>query len=146
VKVTDRAGSAALSSLKTSVASWERSTSLVLELGAGDAGELQEGVNERAHALHAVAHAIDVVAAFIGELVGEVLLQREGEAVDGAQRGAKIVRDGVAEGFELLVGDGELAGAEFDALFEIGIEEGDLGGAVGKGAAAGTPRKGPCGR
>jgi len=98
------------------------------ELLAGDAGELQEGVDELAHALDAGADAADVVAADGVDGFGVVLFQGEGEAVDGAEGGAEVVGDGVAEGFELAVGGFELGGAEADALFEGGVEEVNLGG------------------
>ena len=44
------------------------------------------------------------------------------EAVYAAQRGAQIVRDGVAEGLEFLVGSLELCGALPDAAFQLLIE------------------------
>ena len=37
------------------------------------------------------------------------------------------MRDGVAEGFELLIGEGELAGALRDAVFEFGVRCGECG-------------------
>src|SRR5665213_1705976 len=83
-------------------------------LGAADAGELEQGIDQAAHALDAVTDAADVVAAGIVDGLGIVLFEGAAEAVDGAERRAEVVRDGVTEGFELAVGGFELGGAELD--------------------------------
>ena len=48
------------------------------------------------------------------------------EAADVAERRAQVVRHGVGEGLELLVGRVELGGASPDALLELGVEATDL--------------------
>ena len=73
------------------------------ELGAADAREREEVVDELAHALCAGAHPAEVVAPSLVEAVAVVLEQRLAEAVDRAQRRAQVVRDRVAERLELLV-------------------------------------------
>ena len=54
--------------------------------------------------------------------VAVVLEHGEAEAVDGAQRRAQVVGDGVDELLQLLVGRGELARALGDAPLEVGVE------------------------
>ena len=91
-------------------------------VGAGDAGELEECVYETAHALHPGADALDIVAADLVDCIRVVLFEGEREAIDGAERSAQIVRDGVGEGFQFPVGVFELGGALPDAFFEGDVE------------------------
>ena len=48
------------------------------------------------------------------------------QADDKAQRGAQIVGDGIAEGFQFLVGGLQLGRAFGDALFQVGVEPADF--------------------
>ena len=55
------------------------------------------------------------------EHVAVVLDEGLAERVDGAQRGAQIVRDRIREGGQLLIGGGEIGGALRHQAFEIGV-------------------------
>ncbi len=92
---------------------------LVLHLGAGQAGELEQIVDEATHALGAGPNAVDVVFARIVQLVAIVLEESLGEPVDPAQRRSQIVRDRVGECLELLVGCGELDRSVVHQLIEV---------------------------
>ncbi len=100
------------------------------EIGAGDAGELEEGVDKLSHALDAGADTLNVVAASSVDGVGVVFREGEREAVYGAKRSAQVVGDGVGEGFELAVGGFELGSALANALFEGGVENSNFGGVL----------------
>ncbi len=85
------------------------------ELGAVDAREREDAVDQLRHALGAVHDAPQVVAPHLVELVAAVLDERVAEAGDAAQRGAQIMGHGVGEGLQLAVGELELRGAVGDA-------------------------------
>src|SRR5438552_9025777 len=91
----------------------------VPDLRARHAREIQESVDEVAHPDGRPDDPLERVLARLAETVGAILRQRPAEALDAAQRRAQIVRDGVGERLELLVGDPELGGALGDALLEL---------------------------
>ena len=101
---------------------------------AAEAGEGEEVIDKLAHALASEANALEVTAALGIELGAEVVEDHLGQPVNGAQGGAEIVGNGVAESLEFLVGGLQLDGALGDALLELGVQMSDflLGGlAVG---------------
>lgn len=91
---------------------------LAAHLGARDARELQQIVDQLRHVRSACAHPREIMPALVIEPVGVVLEQRLTETVDGAQRGAQVVRYRVAERFELTVDRLELHGA----LLKVPVE------------------------
>src|SRR5437867_4808637 len=95
-------------------------------LAAGYARELEQVVYELRHALARHAHAGDILLSLIVQLSGIILEQRLRETVDSPQRGPQIVRDRVAEGFELFICHLELRGALTDPLLQFGIQPPDL--------------------
>src|SRR3546814_5853936 len=78
------------------------SSDLLLQhhIGPRHAGELEEIVNQHAHALRTPAHPVQIVAPLGIEIFGAVFQQRLTKAVDGAQRRAQVGGDGVAEGLQ----------------------------------------------
>ena len=74
-----------------------------MELGPRDPREREETVDELAHALRREPDSFEVLLALRGQRIGAVLQQREPEPVDAAERRAEVVRDRVAERFELEV-------------------------------------------
>ena len=58
---------------------------------AGDAGELEDVVDEGTHPLGGAAHAVEVTAAGVIELRRVFLGEQMGEAVDAAQGRAQVV-------------------------------------------------------
>ena len=101
--------------------------------GARHARQLQKVVDELGHALGGGADAPQVVLRGLVEDVAVVLGERQAEAVEGAQRRAQVVRDGVAERFQLPVGLRQLLGARGDAPLEVGVHlrKRRLGGQTG---------------
>ena len=95
----------------TSCARALRSTGWRLSDAAGDAREAEQVVDQLPHALRGVADPVQIVVALLVQLIGITGQQGGAKAVHGAQRGAQVVRDGVGEGFQFLVGGLELGGA-----------------------------------
>ncbi len=77
---------------------------LPAQLALGDAGEEQQALDELRHVLRRLAHAAQVIAPLVVELVRVVLEEGLAEAVDAPQRGAQIVGDRVAERLQLAAG------------------------------------------
>ena len=73
---------------------------------------------------------MDIVAAGLVDGGGVVLFEGQAEAVDSAEGSAEVVRDGVAEGFELAIDSLQLGGAERDPLFQRCVERTDLFGSL----------------
>ena len=104
---------------------------LAAGFGAADAGEGEEGVDDVAHADGGGDDAVEAVAGVGVEGVVVVLEEGGAVAAHGAQRGAQVVGDGVAEGFELGVGGlgGGLGGAQ--GLLGLALALGDGEGILG---------------
>src|ERR1700677_4741928 len=75
---------------------------------AADAREIEHVVDEAGHFASGGADALDVATALIVEAFAVIFDEGFAEAVDAAEGRAEVVRDGVAEGFELFVGFLEL--------------------------------------
>ena len=69
---------------------------------------------------------VEVVAALVVQAVRAVAEQGLAEAVDGPQRRAQVVGDGVGERLQLLHRLRQLRGALADALLELGVQRADL--------------------
>ena len=83
---------------------------LDLHFHAAGARQVEQVVDQQAHAAGGLADAVQVVAAFAGH--GTAFADQDlREGADVAHRGAQVVRDRVAEGFELLVDGFQLRGA-----------------------------------
>jgi hypothetical protein len=95
---------------------------LEAHLGARDAREHEQIVDESPHAPSRLANPAAIVERALVELVGVVLDQRLGETINGAQGGAQIVRHRVGEAFQFAVGGAQLGGSLFHALFELLVE------------------------
>ena len=78
-------------------------------LAAGDAGQLQQVLDEQVHARAFAADACEVFLRFHGQGGAVILLERLRPAADAAQRCAQVVRHRVAEALQLAVGEFELA-------------------------------------
>ena len=76
---------------------------LDVELAAAHLGQPQQVVDQRAHALAGGPHPLQVPVSRGIHHVAVVLEQRLREAVDAAQRRAKIVRYGIGERLQLAV-------------------------------------------
>ena len=105
---------------------------LFVEGRAADAREVEHVVDQARHFASGGADAIEVATALIVEAIGVIFEEGFAEAVDAAKRRAKIVRDGVAESFELFVGLLEFVGplAAEAGEFEVGADASEefLGG------------------
>src|SRR5271163_1930282 len=69
------------------------------ELGTPDAGEIQQIVDQLAHALRGTANSGEVLAPLRINTPGVVFEEDQAESVDAAERGAEIVGNRVAKGF-----------------------------------------------
>ena len=103
IHVTLRVGLRSLRSATDLARDLERSTSIALNLRARETRQLQQIVDQPAHALGRVAHARQMILSGFVEPIAPVLAQRLREAVDAAQRRAQVVRHGIAERLELAV-------------------------------------------
>ena len=98
-----------------------------LQFEAGHAREIEQVVDKLGHPAAGGLHAVQVVQRFLVEQVAVIFQQGLAKALDAAQRGAQVVRDGIRERFQLAVGGGQLLGALQDAPFQSLVELGDLG-------------------
>ncbi len=80
--------------------------------------ERQEIIDEMFHLLAAVANDLQQPARLVVELVPIVLLEDAGETVYRAQGRAQVVRNRIAEAFQLLVGRLEFVGANLQVPVE----------------------------
>lgn len=94
-----------------------------IHLGPTHAGKREQIVDEAAHAASGVGDDGKVAGGFFVEGSAGVFGEQGGEAVDVAEGCAEVVRDGVGEGFELLVGDFEAGVLEL----EVAVEFADFG-------------------
>jgi hypothetical protein len=90
---------------------------LVQELGVRDVGERQQSVREVGHQLYSGANAVQVVAAFLIEVLRQPQLELRAESVDGRQRRTQVVRERVRELAQVVVAFLQLRRAMSDALF-----------------------------
>jgi len=74
------------------------------QLGARDACKVEQIIDQGGHPLRRLAHALQIILGRARQLRAIILEQRQAEAVDAAQRRAQIVRDGITEGFQLVIG------------------------------------------
>ena len=74
-----------------------------LKFAAGDARQRQQVIDQKRHVLRSFTDVPQMLLAIIIEFFAAIFQQGQAEAVDTAQRRTKIVRDGIAEGFEFLV-------------------------------------------
>ena len=83
---------------------------------AAETRQIQHVVDELRHPPRGLAHPRQVLFPSLIELVLIADEKLAAEAIDAPQRRAEIVRHGVAEGFELLIGLAEPCGQLLDAL------------------------------
>ena len=88
---------------------------------------LQQGLDQRSHARRGIAHARQVLAPFLADRLAVAFAQDPAEAFDRAQRRAQVVGNAVGEGFQVLVGEGQLAGARGDPGFQRPVQRQHLG-------------------
>ena len=86
---------------------------LVLATGATHSYFGKDEWAPHAPGLKSIEDATEIANTFFGERGSVFFLEDAGEAVDVAKRGAKIMRDGVAEGLEFLIGDIQLRDSFF---------------------------------
>jgi hypothetical protein len=92
------------------------------QLRAAHARQVEQVVDQAAHALHRSAHPNQIVLRFSLQRRPIVLEQKPAEAVDGPQRRPQVVGHGVRERFELLVGPLQLGRALLDAGLQLAGE------------------------
>jgi hypothetical protein len=63
--------------------------------------EFEQPVDHGAHRLDARLDPLQRMTGIVGQVASQLVFDDRGEAVDRAQRDAQVVRDGVAERFEL---------------------------------------------
>ena len=83
------------------------------------AREGQQVVNQFPHPFRGLGNVRQMVEVFFGKRGAGVLLQHLHEAQDMAQRRAQIMRDGITERFQFLVGGLQLRRAFGDALLQF---------------------------
>ena len=89
-----------------------------LDPAARDARQVEQVVDDVAHAQAGAADALQVLQRLAVFATGAALRHQAGEAVDAAQRPAQVVRDGIAERLQVLDHRRELGRAPGDALFQ----------------------------
>jgi hypothetical protein len=72
------------------------------------------------------SNTLSILSPLVVHTVAVVFQQCLAEAVDRPERGAQVVRDGLGEGFQFLVGGFQLAGALGDALLQFCVQLEDL--------------------
>ena len=77
---------------------------LALQLRTVDVGEIEHVLHDAHHAGRFALDRVEVAAGLAVQRVGVLVLQDAAEARDVGQRRPQVVRDGVAEGAQLLVG------------------------------------------
>ena len=87
--------------------------------------KLQQGIDEQSHTGGRRPDPFQVLAAGVIQALVAVFLQRLTEAVDAAQGRAQVVGDGIAEGFQLLVGhlESQLRPLAFGDIASHGVDE-----------------------
>ena len=95
---------------------------LTFERQSAEPREREQIVNQPAHLLAAVADALQITPAFLGQLRAIILEHDAGKPVHGPQRRAQIVRDRIAERLQLLVRRLQLRRALADALLQCCVQ------------------------
>ena len=93
----------------------------VFQFTAGDAGHLQQRVDQVAHPRARAADPLEIVLAAVVDRVPVALAQQPAESVDRAQRRAQVVGHAVRERLQLLVGVAEFARAQRNARFQRAV-------------------------
>ena len=98
----------------------------MFDFSARAARQRQQAINQL---VHLVAGNFDLIQEQFGlalQLAAEILLKRLAEADHGAKRRAQVMRNGVGETVQFLVGGGEYGGAFDHALFQVGVDAVDI--------------------
>ena len=74
-----------------------------MQLYTRQAGELEQGVDERGHAECTIVNLFDIAPALLVEPVAAGIPDYLDLAVDGGQWRIEVMGDGIVEGFKLLV-------------------------------------------
>ena len=74
------------------------------EVALGNAGKVQEVVDQRAHVLGGPADTAQIIAACFIQLVGIIFIQNLAKPIHAPERRAKVMGHGVAECFQLAIG------------------------------------------
>src|SRR6267154_148421 len=90
-----------------------------VDLPAGETEKRLETVEDRRHALAGTPHALQVVLRLLVKLGAVFIEQRLAHRVEGEQRRAKVVGNGVAERLQLAVDRGQRRGAFLDQHLEL---------------------------
>ena len=85
----------------------------------GDAGEREQVAHQRLHPGRRVGHEVDVLLAFVVEVLALLVREQGAERPDLAQRLLQVVGGDVGELFQLLVGAGEVAGVALQRLLRL---------------------------
>src|SRR5690606_42001578 len=93
-----------------------------LERLAAEPREREQLVDQGAHPRRFRTDDVELALRLRIELRAVIGPQELGKAADGAQRGAQIVRNRVAEPLELLVGRLELRRTGLDAMLELDVK------------------------
>src|SRR5262249_50895543 len=91
-----------------------------------DARERQERIDQARHALARRLHAPQAVPALLVDAARVLVVENPAETLYGAQRRAQVVRHREGEALELAIRELELRGALAHALFQLGVQAGDL--------------------
>ena len=97
-----------------------------VELQSSGAGELEDVVDELSHAAGVVTHHVEQALAFVVQFVSVVFQQNMGKPIDGTQRRAQVVRDGIGKSFQLLVRLFQLRSTLVYPPFQVAVEFIDL--------------------
>lgn len=89
-------------------------------------GQFQQVVDEQAHGLRGPADPLEIVPPRLVQRPQVILQQGLAEAVDAPEGRPQVVRDGIAEGLQLLVGGLQLGCAFPDALLQFCVEPADF--------------------
>jgi hypothetical protein len=93
-----------------------------VELGAADARQFEQIVDQLRHARRGGAHAGEIAASGFVKLGGVVFLEHAREAVDGAQGRAQVEGHGVGKRFELVVRCLQLRGAVAHTVLQLDVQ------------------------
>ena len=87
-----------------------------------DARKAQDVVDQARHAAGVVPHYVQHALAFVIQFACIVLQQHARKSVDGAQRRAQVMRNGVGKSFQFLVGVLQFGGSRADPVFQVILE------------------------
>lgn len=91
-----------------------------------DSRQIQQLIHQQAHAVDALFDALQVSSCFGVHSGGEVFNQDSGKTADVAERRAQIMRNGIGEGLQFVIGCRQLRCAFFHPLFKFLVELADL--------------------